>query len=1550
MTHRFPRWLSVLMIVALTIPLFVIPTGATPAADSPIGDITTASGAAAYKLSPKLKIAVAAAAPTDDVNLVVYAREGTDLSPYMGKLVVRKYVMPNGIQAYFGTSKAGTVEKIASLAQVAAVKEMKYEGDLPKPLEDTPVPDIATLQARLAALKGGAWVATVTKPAADKVGATGWFDVLDIHKSRGAWNLGYTGDGVKVMVNDSGIDFAHPDLQGTQARDMNPASPYYGWPIAFDSYSMQNLAFDHFLGTDYIKSGVGLAGVAPDYSDTSTTRSGTAVATNPNGTLRAKYKTIGASIENTYVFSPTSKSGVYHFGSHPDTQLARLLGGERAAVLVVDEKTAGAYDTVYVDIDGDYSFTEEKAARKGDEIIFQDLNGDGYADLSGGMIYWITDGKHPLPASDWLWGLGSDVAGSGDLVAFLIMDSTEPAGNHGQQCASAVAAQGVINGNAPTWKPAGNGTPGTGLVQGGGKQAMLVGAGNHYVSTEDLEGWIFAAMGYDGTPNTADDVQIISNSWGYSGTDNDGWDYLSRSVDVIERYVNPTLANLNSMGNGGAGYGTSNSPGDSLGIGVAASTAFNSTNNFDSLNSIGQINYNDIMSWSDRGPSAVGDNAAHIAADGAFGTGDLELNAVLDGWVAWNVWGGTSRSAPVAAGNMALVYQAFKQKNGRWPTNIEARAILMAGADHAYNDGFVQGAGTINALRAVQIAAGLNGIFTTPDNWTFGGYRGKEYDSFAKIMHPGQTSTKQFMVVNQGPVAKSIKITDSQLVKIGVKEWDFTSSLASEAAYSQRLPNYLWNVTDWIPAGTDLMEVKAVFPFAEFDPDGNYAPNQSWRLVVYDWTDTNNDGKLWTDLNNNGSVNCPIKSGLPDWADPACEIEQNEYSRYGYGYDLGTAVQQRVKQPLERKHNGVFIGLLHNNRSLAIPATHMKLQINFYKQIDWPWLSEDTTVTVPAGGQATFNATMTVPPLAGVGLYEGFLHIDDGTAVSNIPVVANVAAFSTEFVFGGPPDAVTPYDNGQVYGYFDWSWRNESGDWRMFFVDVPDSTKPGTNFLIDTRWTGAKTDIDTIVMGPTLDCFSNGIGCMWPFSTFPGNPAIYGPYSLYPQGGSSRNYLGSGKWQWQTSTGGPREVVAAPAMPGLNLIALQNVLYDGARPEERFAGQVGTIIATPDKVDQFVGNATSGKSPVSVQSSIALAGLSVDAFGLGVPDKHLGLPQKQDDPNDPSTSSYKFPITIKHGAKLSATSTASAGDLDMFVLYDFNNDGQFTYPAEAVGSSTTSSANEFVSINMPRDGSYEVWVQGWNAAATTFDVVINAIQGFDMTISGLASGPFQPDQTITFDVNWTKSIPAGEAAEGLIMLGPPGASGALQIPIRLSNKTAMTKTVTLPAVADASLVKGQPTANSGLDQYLFAGANDANRSVIRFDLRSIATYPIQKALMKVYFDAWSGGGTAAKLNLNPVTTAWAENTVTWKTPWTVLGGDFTAPNVITPISSADLGTWKTFDITSWAQGWATDPASNKGVLMRVTEATSYTLFRFDSRQIWNPAWAPVLEVTYGIPE
>lgn len=1558
---RRPKLIAILLIMVLAVPLTAVPVGAAqptvaapPGADARPGDVTTAGNVFATKIHSKLQAVVAAAAPTDAINVLVYALAGTDLSPYLDNYLVRKYAMPNGTQPHYGRTKAGLIGKIASLPGVAFIQEMKFPGDVPK-LPEGPAPRINTdsgvLRARLAQLKAGAGFVGPVRPTVNPAQVADWFEVLDPHKSKAAWDLGYTGAGVKVMINDSGIDFGHPDLQGKEARITDPTSPYFGWPIGMDSISMLNLAYDYFLGTDFIASGVGIDGGPPDYVDTRTTRSGADLTTNPDGTLSAVFAPIDAIAPGgyTYVFPATSKSGVYHFGSHPDSALAELLG-ERAAILVVDETTAGVYDTVYVDLDADYSFVGEKPARKGSEEIYKDLDEDGYPDLSGGAIYWISDGANPVPASDWFYGMGADVAGPGELVLFAVMDFVQsPAGDHGNLVSSAVAGKGVIDGGAPDWKPAGDGTPYTGMVQGAGKDVGLVYAGDFYSSFDSTEGYLFAALGYDGLPGTADDVQIINNSWGTSGTDNDGWDYFSRSMDSILRYVNPTLSDLNSTGNGAPGYGTTNSPGDTRQIAVGASTLYGSTQgDFDSIESIDQIQYNDVMSWSDRGPTAMGDVGVHILANGAWGAGDMPLNETLDGWNSWEVWGGTSKSSPTAAGNLALVYQAFKQREGRWPTNLEARGILVAGADQAYNDTFTEGSGTLNALDSVRLAAGLAGGYVEPDNFAFGDYRGVEYDVFAKIMHQGQTLSKEFTVHNPSPAAVTYTLRDEWPVRIGEKKIELTSKNQSLEEGDANRADYLIDITNMIPAGTQLVYARLALPFEQFEPQDDYrlSNNAQWRLNVLDWTDINGDGNLWTDLNSNGVVNCAGGFGSA-----ACELDQGEYIRFGYGYNSGTSVAQSVKLPLERMHDGIFIAIRHRNKVATVPVSNLKIALEFYKMADFPWLTTDATLTVPAGGDATFTATMKVPPLAGIGAYAAAIRLNDGVQDINVPIALNVAAFSTDFMFGGPPESPSTYDNGAVFGYFDWSWRAESGDWRFYFVDAPDSTPDGTRYLIDTRWSGEKTDLDTVIMVPTQDCFSNGVGCNFPWSSFPGDPSVYGPYTLEPQDGSSRNNAGAGVWRWETSTDGPREIVSAPAKPGLSLIALQNVMFDGSDTEEAFTGQVGTIRVEPNTVDLFVGNATSGVLPVTVQSSLPMVDLQVEGFGMSVPMTQT-LTQVQDNPDDPSTASHKIPLTLNHAARLEVrTDSDVQSDLDLFVLYDFNGDGQFDFTSEIMGSSTTSTAQEYVNLLTPPDGNYLIAVHGWNAAeGQPFTLWINAVQGNALQATDVPPGPYQPNTPITFNVAWTLPAPlmAGEEAFGVILAGPPGAQAALEIPVRLHNVLTGEQTETLAPTDDCRL--WSPSSGVCYSPYLHVGANDTSRAILKFDLSGInPTLPVSSAKLRVHLNAYSGGGSPADLAAYDITTPWAEaGGPTWRDPWAMLGGDIAGPPVMTKLDQTMVGKWIELDMTPMVQMWVSNPASNNGVLLRTFD-TSFTLWRFDSSESSNPSLAPQLIVTYGVP-
>ena len=261
------------------------------------------------------------------------------------------------------------------------------------------------------------------------------------HRFAEAWEAGYTGAGSVVSVLDGGTDFGHPDLIGTwQTRATT------GWPNAFDPFGTLVLLVQPGnvdLGlTWYTKTeakntftqsvqdkGKGIARVSYD------------VRVGPSRNFAAP----DAKVTRTYSFPRAwTKSGTVRLGGHPDDHLLGLFG-ERAAFIVVDPTTAGVYDTVYVDLDNDHSFVDEKPVTRESPASYRDMNGDGVTDVSGGLLYYISNGTGAsgaaLPGGPSSFGLvvkdapGALLAWTGDF---------DPAiGGHGTLTASNVVGQGV---------------------------------------------------------------------------------------------------------------------------------------------------------------------------------------------------------------------------------------------------------------------------------------------------------------------------------------------------------------------------------------------------------------------------------------------------------------------------------------------------------------------------------------------------------------------------------------------------------------------------------------------------------------------------------------------------------------------------------------------------------------------------------------------------------------------------------------------------------------------------------------------------------------------------------------------------------------------------------------------------------------------------------------------------------------------------------------------------------------------------------------------------
>jgi uncharacterized repeat protein (TIGR01451 family) len=1177
--------------------------------------------------------------------------------------------------------------------------------------------------------------------------------VKDVHGASAAWAKGYTGAGVVAAVVDTGVDFAHPDLQGTQARV--PSGPYAGWPYSYDTLSGLFYAFGYpTIGPDTYWGWVGWTYYAHTLPVESPTCNGITCTANLN--IDMEYGVV-----LPFVWPDKSKSGQYYYTVHPDFPL--LVAGfylglgyaytdiAPAAVIVADEATAGVYDTVYVDADFDQDLTNNKPMRKGDELAGVDLydaagnpGTDGIWDLSAGMLAWIADGTNPPPGTNVLFE-NPPIPEAGRLLAFIGDDDS-----HGTNCAGDIAAQGVIT--DPEWigpiNPIFGGAENYGGVGGPVLSGMAPGAkiaAFQHGFWFPFDSWVLAALGFDGVPNSGDEAQISSNSWGASATINDGWDATSRFAHWLNRNYAPNLAFLVATGNGGHGYGTVTEPDGGSIIDVGASTQYGTLIYFEPIIDTTMLTYGDVQPWSNRGPTTLGDVSPDVVAVGAWGTGANPLNLYYgNGQAAYDIFGGTSMATPIAAGNLALVYQAFKAKNGRWPTWQEAKAIFLSGATDLGYDVLTQGSGNVNADRATDIAAGLNyGFWAEPAQWTAGSYRGTDYPAFPAILHPGESDSQTFTLHNTYTDTFTVNIADTMLERVA--EVTFTLSFPSFGPPSFTRPTWITDITDLINTyEPDLIRAQVVFPYSVFDPEGDYVYNNRWRVMFYGWKDLNGDGDLWTDTNGNGRVD-------------AGEIDPYEYNRFTYGYPTGTYLEaslgkdsySRWLDPDQTAGNGIFFGV--QRRSGSAPVT-MQVRITFYKKADWGWLTTSaSSVSLPAGGNATFNATLSVPADAKPGVYEGAIEVSHASHKTVIPVVVHVAANSPTFSFGASsldePIGGTPYDNGHLFGGFDWTWRYESGDWKLYYFDLPSGTAgPGKAMVVDTRWITVPTDVDTWIYAAAPDLYSTS------------DPAFFGPQSVEQVGGSNNTNIRAGIFTFDTATGGPREVVAGEIRDGLGFIALHNVLYAGTQFGEPIVGQAYQVQVSPAPVVIPTGNVVN-LSPLQFSDSwvesftsayTITEGLGVLTFGLSQPQSW----EKVNLPPGPDLCDWSYSFSVANGGLIEATAwSTNIADIDLYLFG----------PVSA--SSTTPTAWEQVRVKRPPDGTYQVCVDNWSGTPGTFNLSLRVIQGTDLVVSGLPAGTINANTPVTFTVTFTKTAAPDTVWEGLLYLGPASAPTALEIPV-----------------------------------------------------------------------------------------------------------------------------------------------------------------------------------------
>ncbi|OPX79937.1 MAG: Pyrolysin precursor [Methanosaeta sp. PtaB.Bin039] len=837
------------------------------------------------------------------------------------------------------------------------------------------------------------------------------FGVLD------AWKMGYTGKDVKIAIIDSGIDFATPDLIGTQARLSDKSSPYDGWPIVIDLDSLSS----------YQR---GIFGVRSQYANTTSTN------------------------VDDYRVTGTSKSGRYHIGDHPDQHLFAFYG-QPVKVLVVDENTPGIYDTVYVDLNNNRDFRDDKACKKGDEISYWDRDDDGYPDESGGMIYFISDGITPPPLARMLFGQDAKVPGSGELVAFHF----DPY-SHGTMCASTVAAQGRnVKGVAP--------------------DARIISV--RALGSNDILFCLLASLGYDGEPNTGDEANVISRS-GSIPTAEKGADETSVFLEYLTQVISPNTTLVFGNGNDGSGYGTCGAPCSEhvINVGAISDLWWN-----------GSSYRSDVTCFSSRGPNALGQIKPNILATGYWAPTAEPLWKTHNGRASWsNKCGGTSGATPHASALVALIYQAYRDAHGVFPTSEKARDILMSSATNIDEEVFAQGSGLINAKRAVQIASKKDGVLVEP----------------ALLVTPpvraGSRLDFNFTITNYS--GEDITLKPQKLMKKAKREF----ILEPEKMSLLEIPDEMLSC--------DLL--KASFYYSRIDRNtkvclADWELCEGYDLILYNWKDINGDRWFKSDR------------GLYE------DTQESELETIAIG-DWGSVFtsEVRVNNPANRISDGIVAYLKRKN---ATQNDEVHLMVETYSWVPW-----DIEISIDN------NRTHCLIPVPdATGIYQGRILLKHSGEEQCIPV--SFAAYRKDEILIG--DGRDIYENNKIYGRFE-------GDGKGFYDSrfYPILYSGQDLVTINVTWDDQYTDIDVYLYGETTKNFSSiwDFPTSPPvelpeLTVLTDNGHSTRIWRTKIDQHVSGSGLGASYSTFYTSTGKNKEVITGELTDGLNIVVLNQVISGG---------------------------------------------------------------------------------------------------------------------------------------------------------------------------------------------------------------------------------------------------------------------------------------------------------------------------------------------------------------------------------------------------------------------
>ena len=607
-----------------------------------------------------------------------------------------------------------------------------------------------------------------------------------------------TGNGIKVAVVDTGVDFSNLDIRDSLARDEK------NHPIMLDADGqgivLTNATFFAFIDKDEIIRNYSKPVPEEITSLAYVTKKGIFldISQGGKGTDIPIYNSFFPQVGTSVIFNGTlsddmkignnnrdfikSKSGIYHLGVIYQGALQGPLARVQVVpVLLVDSQTPGIYDTIIPDMTTswedytrfdlkpgqkpkyDFDFTDEKPIilGSGKEFLVYDSNKDGKADYSAGTV-----GAQVLDVYGVIKNKTAVIDDSIKAVNGTLLPAIDPKGQffgimsdfmgHGTSSAASIASKGQetydIYNNTKKF-----------VIKGVAPDAKIIPIKALWFG-DTVYAWLWSA-GFENKEHTweftgSTKADIISNSWGVSNFPSfesaPGLDILSLILGVLSTPHSldddyPGITIVSSAGNSGHGYGTIGLPNASpFGISVGATTnnVFVGYGPFKDQPRFGNTtsHYNHVVDFSSRGPGIIGDPKPDIMAIGAHGfvpsnVIKTEKNSKAE---SFSLFGGTSMAAPIVSGSAAVLMEGM-QKNSKDYDPFTIKNILMSTAKDLKNDPLTQGSGLVDVHTALKFVNEEPGIFIVYNDNSFANIK-KTLDPAVKAINSTKIGFEKFVI------------------------------------------------------------------------------------------------------------------------------------------------------------------------------------------------------------------------------------------------------------------------------------------------------------------------------------------------------------------------------------------------------------------------------------------------------------------------------------------------------------------------------------------------------------------------------------------------------------------------------------------------------------------------------------------------------------------------------------------------------------------------------------------------------------------------------------